>query len=214
MGDFMPSNIYYEYFFLNVSDEQDKIFNVVYNGKRPTRPLRSKKQLEEGLEKNTVKIDVNLNELKKLYPTVDGKQESLMKIIGKEMIQSIKINERGEVDLDQNKINPQCLTIQGVNIEKDAMVVEEAKEDSHEKKKFKTEDLKQILLKGRKMFKRITYLILIYLVQRKVKKITDQDQDQVFEEYELLYNVHIINTHEKFIERSGLTGRSLEEGGS
>lgn len=38
-------------------------------------------------------------------------------------------------------------------------------------------------------------MILIYLIQRKVKKIVNQDQDQVFEEYELLYNVNILNTN-------------------
>jgi hypothetical protein len=40
-------------------------------------------------EENTIKINVDLNELKKLYPTIDHKSQGLMKLIGEQLIEGI-----------------------------------------------------------------------------------------------------------------------------
>lgn len=58
-------------------------------------------------------------------------------------------------------------------------------------------DVKKILLKNTRFFSKIKYLLLIYLVERKVTKIVTATQDVVFEEYEVLFQLYCINLSNK-----------------
>lgn len=40
-----------------------------------------------------------------------------MKVIGNQLIDGIKLSERGEIKVDTTKINPYCMTIEDKNIE-------------------------------------------------------------------------------------------------
>ena len=58
-------------------------------------------------------------------------------------------------------------------------------------------DHKQILLKNTRFFSKVKFLMLIYLVERKVTKIVQASSDAVFEEYEVLYQINAINLSKK-----------------
>ena len=75
--------------------------------------------MNEELKENTIKIDVNLNELQKLYPNVDHKNENFMKILGEQLIDGIKLDDAGNVMVDQSKLNPLCLEIVEKNLNLD-----------------------------------------------------------------------------------------------
>lgn len=60
---------------------------------------------------NTVRINVDLNELKKLYPGMDANSQGLMKVIGEQLIDGIKLNREGNVEIDAGKLNPKCIEV-------------------------------------------------------------------------------------------------------
>ena len=71
--------------------------------------------------------------------------------------------------MDVSKLNPK-----GVDY-----VLQDKQNDKSETKK--------ILLKSTKFFSKNKYLIIIYIIERKIKKIVPNQFDSVFEEYEELY---------------------------
>ena len=40
-----------------------------------------------------------------------------MKLIGNQLIDGIKVNNRGEIQVDTTQINPHCITVEDKNIE-------------------------------------------------------------------------------------------------
>ena len=50
-----------------------------------------------------------------------------------------------------------------------------------------TNDRKKILLKSTRFFQKNKYLIIVYLVERKIKKIVTNTLDAIFEEFEVFY---------------------------
>eukprot|EP00825_Cyclidium_porcatum_P033283 TRINITY_DN3533_c0_g1_i1.p1 TRINITY_DN3533_c0_g1~~TRINITY_DN3533_c0_g1_i1.p1 ORF type:complete len:914 (+),score=178.51 TRINITY_DN3533_c0_g1_i1:151-2892(+) len=123
----MPNNIVSNLVdYQHKKDEQsgcDYIYNVVYTGKHPMLYLKTPRnnqgqisnlkdlQEESAQEKNTIKINVDLQEIKKLYPTIDTTQEGLMKQIGLQLIEGIKLDSKGYIIVDNNKINPNCIKV-------------------------------------------------------------------------------------------------------
>ncbi|KAL4511973.1 hypothetical protein ABPG72_012818 [Tetrahymena utriculariae] len=156
---------------------------------------------------NIVKINVDLNELKKLYPTIDSKSQGLMKVIGEQLIEGIKLEQTGKVLIDQSKLNPKCIEVEeyNVNIESINKKIEEmkkAEEDINLRNKMlqqnqTVQENRKTLLKQTRFFSKQKYLILIYIIERKVKKIQNTGFDTVFEEYEVLYQINCINLSAK-----------------
>ncbi|KAL4471738.1 hypothetical protein ABPG74_008631 [Tetrahymena malaccensis] len=156
---------------------------------------------------NIVKINVDLNELKKLYPTIDSKSQGLMKVIGEQLIEGIKLEQTGKVLIDQSKLNPKCIEVEeyNVNIESINKKIEEmkkAEEDINLRNKMlqqnqTVQENRKTLLKQTRFFSKQKYLILIYIIERKVKKIQNTGFDTVFEEYEVLYQINCINLSTK-----------------
>ncbi|EAR94689.2 IQ calmodulin-binding motif protein (macronuclear) [Tetrahymena thermophila SB210] len=158
-------------------------------------------------DENIVKINVDLNELKKLYPTIDSKSHGLMKVIGEQLIEGIKLEQNGKVLIDQSKLNPKCIEVEeyNVNIENINKKIEEmkkAEEDINLRNKMlqqnqTVQENRKTLLKQTRFFSKQKYLILIYIIERKVKKIQNTGFDTVFEEYEVLYQINCINLSAK-----------------
>ena len=118
-----------------------------------------------------------------------------MKVIGEQLIEGLVIGTKGEVLIDSNKINPHCLDIQNEFVQTSEGT--STSESKNEEVKIQVSDFKKILLKDTKFFSKVKFLIIIYLVERKVTKIIKASQDSVFEEFEVLYQVNGINLSQK-----------------
>ncbi|KRX06964.1 hypothetical protein PPERSA_07127 [Pseudocohnilembus persalinus] len=154
MGDGVPPNIasnLVDYVHQKDESGREMVYNVVYTGKRPKDIMEKKKQLllQKG-NGQTVKIDVDLGELKKLYPTLNLKSQELMKFIGEQLIEGIKVDKSGKIILDSNKINPHCINVtENLKGDEDIeeMYAQELDSDDDERKKQMEErkQLQQIL---------------------------------------------------------------------
>lgn len=211
------------------------IYNVVYTGKRPMEPSRdanrsliesrqvAEVQDEAPEEKNTIKIHVDLAEVKKLYPTIDLQQEGLMKSIGIQLIDGIKLDSRGEIVINKSKINPQCIKIQQKKVDPNIAASQLNSQGNADKpgelsiqgfakqlsqtqpqmqstlQQMKNEK-KVVLMKSTRFYEGNKYLVLIYEVERKLDKIMQQSKDSVFEEFEITYQINFINLSNKLAD--------------
>ena len=47
-----------------------------------------------------LQINVDMNKISSLYPTLNAQKDKLMKIVGDQILSSIKINEAGDILVD------------------------------------------------------------------------------------------------------------------
>ena len=73
---------------------------------------------------------MDLNELKKLYPTIDAKQNGLMKVIGEQFIDGIRLDSRGKIMFNENKINPHCISVKEENVNMKLLKGDDIKADN------------------------------------------------------------------------------------
>lgn len=52
-----------------------------------------------------------MKNLTKLYPTLSIKNPDLMKIVGQNLIDGIKVKDNGDIEVDQSKITPEFVKI-------------------------------------------------------------------------------------------------------
>jgi hypothetical protein len=99
-----------------VDDEDipETIYNVIYTGKNTIKAKSA------DIQENTVQIEVNLDNVRKLYPTLDTFDGDVMKAIGQQLIEGIRINRQGELLVDQRKINPTFITVRNNTLTKNA----------------------------------------------------------------------------------------------
>jgi hypothetical protein len=151
------------------------VYDVVYSGKTS---LRVKRQDE--LMDNTVQIEVNLANLRKLYPSLNTFDMDIMKLIGSQLITGIQINEEGRLLIDNNKINPSCISIVQNKIS-DLKTISQFSQHKPE--------LQKTLTKKTTYFDGIKFLVVINYIERKINKILPDYVDHVFEEYEILFQL-------------------------
>lgn len=167
------------------SQNPETIYNVVYTGKST---LQAKRQDE--IQDNTVQLEVNLANLRKLYPSLNTFDENVMKLIGQQLIDGIQIDGQGKLLVDYNKINPSCIQITENRMTK-TDIIEQKSELSQRTSLSKT------LTKKTTYFEGVKYLVIINYIERKIDKILPNSVDHVFEEYEILFQIIAINMNDK-----------------
>ena len=150
---------------------------MVYSGGSTLRATR-----KDDLSNNTVWVEVNLSNVKKLYPTLNTSDGDVMKVIGRQLIDGIKISKDGQLLVDHKKINPSFITVRDSRLDRD--LVEEEQPTALNKSAFV-----KILVKKTTYFNGRKFLVIINFIERKIRKILPVSIDQVFEEYESLYQV-------------------------
>ena len=105
-----------------------------------------------------------------------------MKVIGRQLIDGIKISKDGQLLVDHKKINPSFITVRDSRLDRD--LVEEEQPTALNKSAFV-----KILVKKTTYFNGRKFLVIINFIERKIRKILPVSIDQVFEEYESLYQV-------------------------
>jgi hypothetical protein len=85
------------------ADVSGVLYNVVYTGSNRLAPRPG--------DGGTVKIEVDLREVSKLYPTLSSRNPELMKVIGQNLIDGVRVREDGEVEVDRSKITPELLRV-------------------------------------------------------------------------------------------------------
>lgn len=84
-------------------DAPECIYNVVYTGRSTLKAADA--------QDNTVQIEVNLDAVRKLYPTLNTFEGDVMKIIGQQLIEGIRVDRTGRLLIDNKKINPEFLVV-------------------------------------------------------------------------------------------------------
>ena len=62
-------------------------------------------------DENTLLVEVNLDNVRALYPALNTDDGNAMKFIGQQLIEGIKVDRKGALLIDQRKVNPNFLTI-------------------------------------------------------------------------------------------------------
>lgn len=158
-------------------DQKDSVlYNVVYTG---GRTVQDRKNMDQQDKSNTVTLEVNMKNIRKLYPTLNVRSADTMKIISQSLIQGVKVND-GKVQLDQAKIAPSF-----INIVENQLLEKQLKPTRRPQKPH----FKQDLVKTTVMYAGEKFLMVIYYIERKINKILQASHDQVFQEFEQVYQL-------------------------
>lgn len=182
------------------------LYNVYYNNdetqlKPAPNPLlteskkdprhRTRKQSISLATDNVVKISVDLKELRKYNPNLDPKSPADLKMIANELANSIQVNEKGHILINDSKVNPNALKL----LEKQLDVVENPVKDFDQDAKYSQK--KKILFKMTKAYGDRKYLLLINYLEKpsnlnNILSIVRKEDDQVYEEFELFIEVNVV----------------------
>lgn len=66
-----------------------------------------------------MKIEVNLSNVKKLYPSLNNRKTDIMKIIGENLADGIKVDHGGRLLVNSKKISSQFLSVLENNLKKE-----------------------------------------------------------------------------------------------
>lgn len=103
---------------------------------------------------------------------MNSQSKGLMKEIGEQFIESLDVDKKGHVLINYSKINPYCADVVQNSVIKYRALTEEAVEEvKQEQQPEENVDYKKILVKNTKFFDKSKFLILIYMVERKVTRI-------------------------------------------
>ena len=81
--------------------------------------MYSKKRLTpNGNQNNTVVIDIDINQMKAMYPFLDFKNQMTMQNISEQIVQGVKVKQ-GKLEYDKTYINPEIMAVRKININED-----------------------------------------------------------------------------------------------
>lgn len=124
---------------------------------------------------------------------LDFSDKQALKNFADQLTQSIKANEKGEILIDANKINPQCLHL----IQKPSQILKTKINTIDSLKELKKFDKKQLIAKGMKLKENKKYFLIINYIERPIQtqnfKVSE-DSDEVFEDYESLIEITVTPT--------------------
>lgn len=118
---------------------------------------------------------------------IDFSDNQALKTFAEQLTQSIRVNEKGDILIDSNKINPQCLHL----VQKPAPNIP-PKEGVDPLKELQKFDKKKLLSKGMKLKDNMKYFLIVNYIERPIQTqqfLAPDRAHEVFEDYESLIEI-------------------------
>ncbi|CAD8194128.1 unnamed protein product [Paramecium pentaurelia] len=173
----------------------DAVVNIVYTN---SKDAINKKQ-EEDVQENITKLQIDLQEVKKLYPSFNFNNPNTMKILSSNLIKGVKVDQNsGNLLIDKSRI--QSSFINPINLSKNK---QESQYNIPEF--FKKIRLTQRPHSNNVLAKRTFYtqgkkhLVVINFVRNKINKLLFQDRDSVFDDHQRIFEIkaQLLNLKER-----------------
>ncbi|CAD8113699.1 unnamed protein product [Paramecium sonneborni] len=164
---------------------EDTLVNIVYTNSKE----KINKNQDEEIQENITKLQIDLQEVKKLYPSFNFKDPNTIKILSSNLIKGVKVDQKsGNLLIDKSRI--QSSFINPINLSKNSL-------NSYQNipQFFKKVRLAQRPHSNNVLAKRTFYtqgkkhLIVISYERRKINKILFQDRDSVFDDHQRIFEI-------------------------
>jgi hypothetical protein len=168
------------------------LYNVFYNNQIDELnlvdaliPSKEKHISPTAATENVIKLEIDMNELKKYAPMVEPKSAKDLQALANEITKSIHVNEKGELLVNSIKLNPNAISLQTKKMNLTKFDESNAEAKKHDKRK--------VLFKTTRLFREKKYLLIITYIERpsNLNKIivAHEGNDQVYEEYDLFLDI-------------------------
>lgn len=170
------------------------LYNVYYNKneRQEGSPIKDimksmAKKAEEipGLANNIVKVEVDINELKKYAPLVSPSNSKDYQNLANEITKSIQVTQDGEIQVNSMKINPNAIKLQQRDLNMHKFDAQKGTNEQNDKKK--------VLFKTTKLYRDKKYLLIITHIERvsDLNKLISahEGDEQVYEEFDILFEI-------------------------
>ena len=197
-GNVCVYNIYYNSDLNKLDDtplpnhrEDDLLSSMRQSSMNVLAPPQQQSKQQQSLTPHYVKIDVDINELRKYAPNINPTNSQDLISIASELSNSIQVGQDGKILVNTGKLNLNCLQITDKNLE----ILLDTKKDNTESLISHSNDKKKVLYKTTKLFQDQKYLLMINYIERLAKNsnyaLSNQNKnaDEVFEDYEIFIEI-------------------------
>ncbi|CAK91950.1 unnamed protein product (macronuclear) [Paramecium tetraurelia] len=164
----------------------DAIVNIVYTNSKNTI---NKKQ-EEDIQDDVTKLQIDLQEVKKLYPNFNFNNPNTMKILSSNLlIKGVKVEQNsGNLLIDKSRI--QSSFINPTNLSKNKQESQQNIPEFFKKVRLTQRPHSNNVLSKRTFYSQgKKHLIVISYVRKKINKLLLQDRDCVFDDHHRIFEI-------------------------
>ena len=151
--------------------------------------------LQQSSLSNYVKIDVDINELRKYAPNINPTNSEDLLAIASELTNSIQVGQDGKILVNTGKLNLNCLHITDKNLQ----INLDNKKDHLDSSSLinHSNDRRKVLYKTIKLYQEEKYLLVINHIERLARNtnsvyIHNKNTDQIFEDYDVFIEISSI----------------------